>query len=106
MEQLTNCKDRAAAKIEFFTIQRWELRKKLRQLTRKGDQLASGEVRGQIGQLSQQLKMLRSEVKLCDGIALRSQQIKDNLEHLLQQKAIERKAKTSQRRNRNYNTER
>ena len=94
MGQLENRKATAESEIEALTVQRNDLRKELRRLTRKGDQPAAGEVRGQIGQLSQRLKKLRKEVALCNGIALRSGQIKETLEQLLTQQNIERKEQT------------
>ena len=94
MRQLENRKAAAESKIETLIAQRNDMRKELRRLTRKGDQPAAGEVRGQIGQLSQRLKKLRKEVALCNGIALRSGQIKETLEQLLTQQNIERKEQT------------
>ena len=91
MGQLEGRKAAAESEIETLIARRNDMRKELRRLTRKGDQLATGEVRGQIAQLSQQLKKLRKEVALCDGIALRSGQVKDNLEQLLTQQNTERK---------------
>lgn len=93
MGQLSNRKGTAESEIEALTAQRQELRKELRRLTRKGDRQAADEVRGQIGQLSGRLKKLRKEVVLCDGIALRSGQVKENLEQLLTQQNTERKEK-------------
>ncbi len=89
--QLSSRKETAAGEIESLTAQRQELRKELRRLTRKGDQPAADEVRAQIGKLSQQLKKLRKEVVLCDGIALRSGQVRENLEQLLTQQNTERR---------------
>ena len=106
MEQLSSRIEVAKSGIEALTVQRQELRKELRRLTRKGDQQATDEVRGQIRQLSRRIKKQRSEVALCEGIALRSGQVEENLGRLLLQEAIERKAKTPQRRNRNNNIER
>lgn len=103
MEQLIDHKGRTEGKIESLTAQRQELRKELRRLTRKGDQSVTDEVRGQIGQLSQRLKRLRKELSLCDSIALRSGRVKNNLGLLLVQEAFERKTRTPQKRNRNYN---
>lgn len=94
MRQLENRKAAAESKIETLIAQRNDMRKELRRLTRKGDQQATGEVRGQIGELSQRLKKLRKEVALCDGIALRSGQIKESLEQLLTQQNAERKEQT------------
>ena len=106
MEQLEERKETTKSEIEALTVHRQKLRKELRRLTRKGDQQVTDEVRGQIGQLSRQLKKQRREAALCESIALRSGQVKENLGRLLLQEAIERKAKTPQRRNRNYNIER
>lgn len=93
MGQLSNRKGTAESEIEALTAQRQELRKELRRLTRKGDQPVAEEIRGQVGQLSQRLKKLRKEVALCDGIALRSGQVRENLERLLIQQNTERKEK-------------
>ena len=93
MEQLIDHKGRTEDEIESFTAQRQELRKELRRLTWKGDQSAAEEVREQIGQLSQRLKKLKKEVALCDGILLRSEKVKENLERLLLQEIIERNEK-------------
>ncbi len=106
MEQLSGHKGAAESEIESIVTQRQDLRKELRRLTRKGDQPAADEVRGQIGQLSRQLKKLRKEIVLCESIVSRSKQVKDNLDHLLLQEAAERKARTVQKRNRDFNVER
>ncbi len=106
IEQLSNRKEATESEMESLKVQREDLRKELRRLIRTENQPAADAVRGKIGQLSQRLKKLRKEVALCDGIALRSGQVKENLGRLLLQEAIERKAKTPQRRNRNYNIER
>ena len=94
MEQLEYRQGAAESEIEALTVQRNDLRKELRRLTRKDNQPAAGEVREQIGQLSQRLKKLRKEVALCNGIALRSGQVKENLEQLLTQQNTERKEQT------------
>lgn len=91
MGQLGNRKVAAESKIETLIAQRNDLRKKLRRLTRKENQPATDEIRGQIRQLSQRLKKLRKEVALCENIALRSGQVKENLEQLLTQQNTERK---------------
>lgn len=93
MGQLSDRRGAAEGEIESLTAQRQELRKELRRLTRKGDQPTADKIREQIGQLSGRLRRLRKEVVLCDGIALRSGQVKENLEQLLTQQNIERKEK-------------
>ena len=91
MGQLGNRKVAAESKIETLIAQRNDLRKKLRRLTRKENQPAADDIRGQVRQLLQRLKKLRKEVVLCESIALRSGQVKENLEQLLTQQNTERK---------------
>ena len=79
------------AEIDALTVQRQELRKELRRLMRQGDAIAADEVKGKISAISSRLKVLRREVVLCDGIAQRSGQVKENLERLVNQKETERK---------------
>ena len=89
IEQLSSHKEAAESEMEILTVQRQELRKKLRRITRKENQQAVDEVRGQIGHLSQRLKRLRKELSLYDSIALRSGQVKENLEQLLRNQNTE-----------------
>jgi len=89
--ELTACREQSSAEIDTLTTQRQELRKELRRLVRQGDTIAADEVRGKISTISNRLKVLRKEVVLCDGIAQRSGQVKENLERLVKQKETERK---------------
>lgn len=89
--ELTACREQSAAEIDTLTAQRRELRNRLKRLSREGDTIAVNEVRGKISVISNRLKALRREVVLCDGIAQRSGQVKDNLERLLKQKETERR---------------
>lgn len=89
--QLESRQAAAKSEIETLTAQRNDLRKELRRLTRKENQPAADDIRGQVRQLSQRLKKLRKEVALCESIALRSGQVKENLEQLLTQQNTERK---------------
>ena len=89
--ELTAHREKASAEIDALTAQRQELRKELRRLTRQGDAIAADEVKGKISAISSRLKVLRKEVVLCDGIAQRSGQVKENLERLVKQKETERK---------------
>ena len=88
---LTVHREKASAEIDALTAQRQELRKELRRLHRQGDAIAADEVKGKISAISNRLKALRKEVVLCDGIAQRSGQVKENLEQLVKQKETERK---------------
>lgn len=92
--ELTARRETVLAEIEALAVQRKELRKKLRRLNRQGDPAAVDEVKGRISALSSRLKVLRKEVVLCDGIAQRSGQVKENLERLIKQKETERKELT------------
>ena len=89
--ELIACREQSSAEIDTLTAQRQELRKELRRLTRQGDAIAADEVKSKISAVSSRLKVLRKEVVLCDGIAQRSGQVKENLERLLNQKTTERK---------------
>lgn len=89
--ELTACREQSSAEIETLTAQRQELRKELRRLMRQGDTIAADEVKQKISAVSSRLKVLRKEVVLCDGIAQRSGQVKENLERLIVQKENERK---------------
>ncbi len=90
IEELVACQKQSAAEIETLTAQRQELRNKVKRLSREGDTVATDEVKSRISAISSRLKALRKEVALCDGIAQRSGQVKENLEHLIKQKEIER----------------
>ncbi len=89
--ELTKRREDAAAEVKALTAQRRELRNKVKRLTREGDAIAADGVKEEISAISNRLKVLRKEVVLCDGIAQRSGQVKDNLERLIRQKEIERK---------------
>lgn len=92
--ELTAHREMASAEINDLTAQRQELRKELRRLNRQGDATAISEAKDKISAISSRLKVLRKEVVLCDGIAQRSGQVKENLERLIEQKETERKELT------------
>ncbi len=93
--ELTEHRETASAEISTLTAQRQELRKEVRRLNRQGDTIAASEVKQKISAISNRLKVLRKEVVLCDGIAQRSGQVKENLERLINQKEYERKEKSA-----------
>ena len=92
--ELTAYREKALSEINTLTVQRQELRKELRRLNRQGDAIATDEVKSKISAISSRLKALRKEVVLCDGIAQRSGQVKENLERLVNQKDTERRELT------------
>ena len=59
--------------------------------SRQGDAIAADEVKQRISALSDRIRAARKEVVLCDGIAQRSGQVRENLGRLVKQKGIERK---------------
>ncbi len=89
--ELTAHRETASAEVDALTAQRQELRKELRRLNRQGDPVAVDEVKQKISALSSRIRAARKEVVLCDGIAQRSGQVKENLERLVKQKETERK---------------
>lgn len=94
MDELTTYRDGTAAEITALTEQRQELRNQLRRLSRQGDMLEADAVKAQISSISQKLKTLRRDMALCDGIAERSQKVRENLALLKQRQEIERKEKS------------
>ena len=92
--ELTAHRETASVEIDALTAQRQELRKELRRLNRQGDTIAVDEVKQKISALSSRIRAARKEVVLCDGIAQRSGQVKENLERLIEQKETERKELT------------
>ena len=91
MEELTTHREAALVGVEALTAQRQELRKDLRRLNRRGDSAGIDEVKQNIRSLSGRIRAARKDVVLCDGIAQRSGQVRENLGRLVKQKEIERK---------------
>ena len=91
MEELTTHWEAALVEVEALTAQRQELRKELRRCSRQGDAIAADEVKQRISALSDRIRAARKEVVLCDGIAQRSGQVRENLGRLVKQREIERK---------------
>lgn len=75
LEQLFIYKAKVEAEIKTLIADRTLLRKELR----KDNYDELSEARKQISAINERLKTLRKEVKLCDGIAERSEQIRENL---------------------------
>jgi len=92
--ELTAYRESTTAEMATLTEQRQVLRNRLRRLSRQGDALEADAVRAQISSISQTLKTMRRDMALCDGIAERSGQVKENLALLKQQQEIERKERS------------
>ena len=69
------------AKEQIFTLyqNRNSKRSLMKSAQRKGDETHVAELKTEISQISQQLKSLRKEVKLCDAIESHSAQVRANL---------------------------
>ena len=95
MEELTTHWEAALVEVEALTAQRQELRKELRRCSRQGDAIAADEVKQRISALSDRIRAARKEVVLCDSIAQRSGQVRENLGRLVKQKELERKEQSN-----------
>ncbi len=93
--QLTDYRTNAQEKIAVLIQKRSDLRNQLKRTLRQGDEKAATAIKAEIAAVSAELKGLRKEVSLCDGIEQRSGQVKTNLGLLKQEKEIERKEKTT-----------
>lgn len=91
---LTQYQKTVLAEIDSLTAQRQELRKELRRLVRKGNSADIGAAKDKINAISNRLRGLRKEVVLCDDIARRSGQIRENTERLITRKEFNRKEKS------------
>jgi hypothetical protein len=81
-EQLAIYKSSVEEKIQTLTETRLVFRNQLKCLVRSNDEANKIEVEGQIAGVSTELKKLRTESKLCDGISTRSAQMKENLKQV------------------------
>ena len=96
-EQLFSYQHSVEDEIKTLTADRTHLRNEIRKVN-IDDDLLSGK-RQQISALSERLKELRKEVRLCDGIAERSGVMRENLNAVL---ADEEKIKNNRKENRDY----
>jgi len=70
------------------------LRNALKRITRQGDEAEIASTKDKISALSDELKKLRKEVRLCDSIAERSGLVKEGLDSIIEQDISARKEKT------------
>jgi DNA repair exonuclease SbcCD ATPase subunit len=93
-EQLFSYKASVEEKIETLTADRTHLRKKIRT---KIDDVELSKAKEEISSITEKLRTLRKEVRLCEGIAERSKVMEKNLEQIqTEEQTIQRKE------NRNY----
>ena len=79
-EQLSSYKAELEQRVETATARRRELYKKQRSTVVRTDEEKLSAVKVEISMLTAELKNLRKEVKLCEGIALRSCAIEEKIE--------------------------
>ena len=79
-EQLLQYKSSVEGEIKSLTADRTDLRKMTR---RKIDDVELSQAKEKISQITEKLRTLRKEVKLCNGIAERSGLMKEHLEQVL-----------------------
>lgn len=90
--QLFSYQQSVESEIKTLTADRTHLRNEIRRVDITDERLSVAK--GEIAQISEKLKTLRKEVKLCKGIAERSGEIKSNLEQTLaEEKQTTRKEK-------------
>ena len=94
-EQLFAYKHSVEAEIKSLTADRNRLRNEIRKVNITDGELS--KAKGEISALSERLKELRKEVKLCDGIAERSKVVEHNLEQV-----IAEEEKSQRKESRNY----
>ena len=91
--ELLDRRSDAEAQIDKLTDERKTLNNAIRRQSRNGDPSSVRELKERRDAVSAELKKLRREVSLCDGIASRSAQTKDELERLLEEQESKERRK-------------
>ena len=94
-EQLSALQEDLKARMEMLSDKRKALRSKSRSIREEG---GISEARAEIRGLTEQIKEIRKEVKLCEGIAGRSGGIKERMERKETMQKIKRREKEESRR--------
>ena len=87
-EDMTAYQSELQSQINELEEKRKELRNEARKHQRQHDPIMAETVKGQISDISKQLRQLRKEMVLCEDITLRSAQTREELEWLLEQQEI------------------
>ena len=93
-QQLSSYQSELESRISDVTSQRKQLYRKQRTVTVKSDEAASAEVSTAISALSKELSELRKEVKLCNGIAVRSGVLLEHIQKVREGNYSQRKEQT------------
>ena len=92
-EQLAQYKFSVEEKIMSLKQNRIDLRSQLKRLVRSNDEVEQPQIKSQIADVSSELKKLRTENKLCDGISTRSVKIPDTLKQVMMDEIKQREEK-------------
>lgn len=93
-QQLSSYQSELESRISDVTSRRKQLYRKQRTVTVKSDEAASAEVSTAISALSKELSELRKEVKLCNGIAVRSGFLLEHIQKVREENYSQRKEQT------------
>lgn len=85
-EQLFSYRASVEEEIKVLTANRTHLRNEIRRVDISDERLLAAK--GEISEISEKLKRLRRELKLCDGIAERSGVIQEKLEKVIAEEEI------------------
>lgn len=95
MDELKAYQGKTEQRMSTLSGERNELRNRLNRAYRQGDTAAVETIKSKVKEISAELKGLRKEAALCDGIAQRSGQIRENLNWLEQERNNDGKEKTT-----------
>ena len=91
MDELLCYKQELQSKLDAAEQQRKDLRNLERSYARKHDPESAEQCSAEVAELTKEIKKLRKDIDLCDDIALRSAQTREELEWIIEQQEQERK---------------
>ena len=92
MEELLRYKSELQSKLDAAEQQRKDLRNLERSYARKHDPEQAEQCSAEVAELTKEIKKLRKDIDLCDDIALRSAQTREELEWIIEQQEQNREA--------------
>ena len=92
MEDLLRYKSELQSKLDAAEQQRKDLRNLERSYARKHDPENAEQCSAEVAELTKEIKKLRKDIDLCDDIALRSAQTREELEWIIEQQEQNREA--------------
>lgn len=94
MEELLRYKQELQSKLDAAEQQRKDLRNLERSYARKHDPEQAEQCSAEVAELTKEIKKLRKDIDLCDDIALRSAQTREELEWIIEQQEQSREAES------------